>query len=388
MRIFMNVAENSGVGYYRQYLPAQTIRDLGLAEVKISDFRWAEGEHAQLTPETIFKVANWADIIIIGRQDRTEYYAQWGAVKEKFNVPIVLDTDDNIFHVRPSNPGYQGYHPGSEAITWNKYAVSKIVSAMTVSTENLVEVYKKYLPHVFHLPNNLDMKWWDSCQKAEHDDLKIGFICSGAHSEGFQIIAKPLAEILRKYPVKFYYPEMYWRVMAGMPDDVKDKLVQVKWSPLKEWAKNLNAIGLDIGLAPLSDNFFNRAKSNLRWMEYSASHIASIVSPVKAYACVKHLETGLVAKEREDWFEMMKMLIESKQLRDDLSNRAYQEVSQNYDIWKNAGRWVKTYAIILDKYQQFYGQKKKYISAGKNKWAEITHETPYLLNRYEEEVKI
>ena len=33
LNVYMHVGENSGVGYYRQYLPAVALRDTGLANV-------------------------------------------------------------------------------------------------------------------------------------------------------------------------------------------------------------------------------------------------------------------------------------------------------------------------------------------------------------------
>ena len=37
LNIYFHVSENSGVGYYRQYLPASKIQEHGLANVLISD---------------------------------------------------------------------------------------------------------------------------------------------------------------------------------------------------------------------------------------------------------------------------------------------------------------------------------------------------------------
>ena len=158
LNVYYHVAENSGVGFYRQYLPAKVLRDLDIQNATISDFRFGKGDHALMDMHTLFEVAMWADLIVVGRHDKGDYYAQWGGIREFFNMPIVMDTDDNVQHVRPSNPGYTGYHPGSEALMWNKHAVGKVFDAITVSTENLIEVYKDDNPKIYHLPNNIDVK--------------------------------------------------------------------------------------------------------------------------------------------------------------------------------------------------------------------------------------
>src|SRR3990167_1186259 len=126
LNIYFHISENSGVVYYRQYLPALKLNENVLANCLISDFRWAEGDHIEPDLDHTFELANWADLIVVGRKDIGGFYAQWGGVRQFFNIPIILDTDDNVRFVRPSNPGYQGYHPGSEAIEWNKIGVSKV----------------------------------------------------------------------------------------------------------------------------------------------------------------------------------------------------------------------------------------------------------------------
>src|SRR3990167_4198953 len=102
LNIYFHISENSGVGYYRQYLPAIKLREQGLANVLISDFRWAEGDHVEPDIETLFAIANWADVLVVGRKDQGTFYAQWGGIREFFNIPIILDTDDDVRNVRPT----------------------------------------------------------------------------------------------------------------------------------------------------------------------------------------------------------------------------------------------------------------------------------------------
>ena len=281
LNIYFHVSENSGVGYYRQYLPALAMRRNKLANVMISDFRWSKGDHVEPDLPMLTKIANWADIMVVGRKDIGQFYATWGAVKNLFNIPIVLDTDDNVHHVRPTNPGYAGYMPGSEAITWNSYGMAKVFDAVTVSTEDLKDFYSKYNPKIFVLPNSIDIPWWDSTSKKVHDDglIRLGFICSASHTEGVHILKAPIIKILKKYPnVRFLITNVFKKVFDG--SGVENQVIEVPWIDLEKWPVDYKALGLDIGLAPLADNMFNRAKSNLRWMEYSVQGIPSIVSPV------------------------------------------------------------------------------------------------------------
>lgn len=370
LRIYMNVAENSGVGYYREYLPAIALRETGLADVRINDFRWGEGDHVEPTEKVFYETCNWADVVVAGRNDLPRYYSKWGAVKEYFNVPIIMDTDDNIHNVRPSNPGYQGYYPGSEAQLWNDFAMQKIFDAITVTTTHLQNYYKKYHPRIYVLPNSLNFKLWDKYKRKKHDKIKIVFLCSGSHSEGFGIIMPAVHKILEKYPnTEFYYPDMYWR-LVGVKEERKEQYKTLPWIKLKEWEKQVKEYSFDIGLAPLRDNLFNRSKSNLRYIEYAAAKTAPIISPVEPYLCVKDGENGLVAKETDVWYNKIEQLLDDE-YRQKIAENAYSFAKTNFDVYFNAKLWYNVYTEIHDKFHAFYGKKKQFIEVGKGEYREL-----------------
>lgn len=359
LNIYFHVSENSGVGYYREYLPALTLRNHGLANTVISDFRWGDGEHVELGPKEMVHILNWADLVVVGRKDQGEFYAQWGAYKDMFKVPIIMDTDDNIEHVRPTNPGYQGYHPGSEAITWNKYGASKLFDAITVSTENLVKHYKKYNPKTYLLSNAIDVAEWNKFPKAQYHDglIRIGFIASASHPESVHIIRKAMIEIIKRHKnVHFYLTHMFMPLFEGT-----ERVHSIPWIHLKKFPQEYQQLGLDIGLAPLADNMFNRAKSNLRWMEYSVQGVPSIVSPVEAYKCVRGGVDALVAQEPEEWIEAIEKLVLDAELRHRLGTTAMDRIATEFNIDKNIHQWLAAYQDVVDKHRSFFGDRPEYL---------------------------
>lgn len=357
-KIYFHVSENSGVGYYRTYLPALKLREHKLADTMISDFRWGVGDHVELSLDKLMPVINWADLVVVGRKDMGQFYAQWGAIKELFNIPIIMDTDDNVENVRPTNPGYQGYHPGSEAIVWNKFGMAKVFDGVTVSTSNLVEYYKRYNPKIFELPNSLDVAEWRKHTKKVHDDgfIRIGFMASASHPESAHIIRKPILELLKKHKnVKFLITSMFLPLFEGV-----ERVEAIPWIPLKDWPRDYQNLGLDIGLAPLADNLFNRAKSNLRWMEYSVQGVPSVVSPVEAYKCVRDGVDGFFATEHEEWVEKIEALILDADLRKKVGITAMERINEEYNIDTNIPQWMKVYRGIIRKHEEFFGEKKQF----------------------------
>lgn len=410
INIFFNIAENSGVGLYRQFLLAQTLKEKGLANVLINDFTWGQSrifcssfypdckfvvsgydnqkmvaemiEHLktvhqrELTPEEqqglyqkvynmiepsvemLSKIGIWADIIVFGRRDTADYLSTWGGLRQFYNIPIVLDTDDNVHATRPFNPGYRGYYPGAESLHWNR-RTAREVNALTVSTENLKHVHDKDNSSIFVIPNNLEFKRWAKAKKPAHEEIRMGLLVSSAHHEDVKLLEKALPILLKKYPnLHFYYTEIFNYLFTSFSEEFKAQMHPIGWIDLKTWPESVVGMGFDIGLAPLVDNFFNRAKSNLRFLEYSAAKMATVASPVEPYKCIQHKKTGFLARNTQDWVDYVSILVEKKKLRETMQQRAFDWVAENFDIEKNAKLYLNIYKQIINNYKTAFGKPK------------------------------
>jgi glycosyltransferase involved in cell wall biosynthesis len=93
---------------------------------------------------------------------------------------------------------------------------------------------------------------------------------------------------------------------------------------------------MDIGLIPLKDTEFNRAKSNLKMLEMGAFGLGVIVSDVEPYQDFsKHGKNCLVVGKRE-WYKAMRRLIENPELRKDLGSELRLNVitRRNETLWR------------------------------------------------------
>lgn len=96
----------------------------------------------------------------------------------------------------------------------------------------------------------------------------------------------------------------------------------------------------DIGLAPLDDNAFNRARSNIKLKEYAAGGTPWLASPVGPYLGLGEREGGrLVPDDR--WREEIARLVGSRRKRAALARRAakwgrMQTIDRNVHAWESA----------------------------------------------------
>jgi hypothetical protein len=104
---------------------------------------------------------------------------------------------------------------------------------------------------------------------------------------------------------------------------------------------------INISLIPLRDNRFNSMKSNLKMLEAGFKKKSVIVSHVNPYiGLIEHSWNCLSVKHKNDWYKNMKALIESKDLRETLSEQLYEDV-QEYHIDKVAELRYNFYKSIL-----------------------------------------
>jgi tol-pal system protein YbgF len=132
---------------------------------------------------------------------------------------------------------------------------------VTVSTKYLEKKYKKYNDNVVTLENSMDLERWDKPKKPNNTGfLRIGWAGSLTHYDDIKMVEKPLKRIMDEFPnvqlvlvgdsrFKDLFEGYNVEVMLGVPIDF--------------WPDKLNGLQLDIGIAPLIDNDFNRAKDVL-----------------------------------------------------------------------------------------------------------------------------
>jgi glycosyltransferase involved in cell wall biosynthesis len=121
---------------------------------------------------------------------------------------------------------------------------------------------------------------------------------------------------------------------------VENEFYKRIWTrPIQSYATAYNEI--DIVLAPLKDNTFNKMKSQLKVIEAGFHKKPLIASELYPYQIDGiHKKNCLLVpekKEHKEWYENAKMLIKNNQMRVDLGEALYETVKDKYDL-KNVTR--------------------------------------------------
>ena len=381
LKILGIITDDNAIGFYRLWQPLKMLEKLGLAELRLTPtYFWGKEDAMKNFPPLDWFATKcesksrceskrfckdfWPDIIVSTRHDFIHFINLLMALKN-YKVPVVVDTDDDVQAVRPFNPGYASYKPDSDNVAYNVKLMS-VADAITTSTEHLKERHKQYEKPTYVVPNSIDIQTRTFKPKSRSKKIRIGWVGSACHWDNLQIIQDAVKAIVAKYPqAEFVYTNLHGDIWNDTPKEYRERVIPIckllgckgyhkacnkSYVDFKKYAKALNGFKLDIGLAPIRDNLFNRSKSNLRILEYWSDKVAVIASPVRPYSdSIKDGENGLLAKEGQDWFNAMERLILDEKLRNKLKENGWKSLNENWDAKKNAKKLYEIYNDIIKK---------------------------------------
>ncbi len=236
---------------------------------------------------------------------------------------IILDLDDLLWQIPIGNPALINATMHSKRIVSLTESV-KCADWVTVSTEPLKNAVKPLNENITVLPNFIDPKEWNFKRK-KHKKVRIGWVWSPTHIPDMFEAWDALREISKRDDVEI--------VIFGTEIDIfKDiKTTNIKGVIYKEYPRVFMEEGIDISIAPLEDNDFNKSKSNIKWLESTMAGAAFIGSSVYPYEfSVKDGKTGYLAKNTSQWVKKMTYLIENPEKRKEMVKNARKEVLEKY----------------------------------------------------------
>lgn len=319
------------IGWYRVMNP---LKKLG-ADVTI-------GNSVSATPESALAMKKRGDIWFSKIADNDGIDHIYGSHRDFTGAKLVIDLDDDPVLI---NEG----HPDIEAINKKmdmRLRMVKLADHLIVSTEAIKRNVLKYNPYITVIPNAIDPKIWYRKNKLKKDGkVRIVWISSGSHFADLPVINPVMKHILAKYPhVEFHFAGMTW------DDSAKDRFFHHTGSGNYEnFPKWYADLGADIAIAPLKDTEFNRAKSNIKWMEAAMLEIPTVASDVEPYRCIQHGKTGFLASSQDQFIKYLSLLIEDEKKRKEVGKAAKKEVLANWTIDKFLPKYVEVFDKLMEK---------------------------------------
>ncbi|MCK9371046.1 hypothetical protein M0R04_14135 [Candidatus Dojkabacteria bacterium] len=316
------------------------------------------------TPEHKAQALVDADVVVFHRPETDESLVVAKKLKE-VGKKIVYDNDDTY-------QDYNGFKfsefmneekvkKGLGKLDKNSNDFIKEADLVTCSTEFLKKEYEKINPNVIVLPNAVDPFYYPTPLRNDMDIVRIGITGSVGITNDVEVL-KPIIEHYQNDPrVRL--------VLLSLPpegdNEIYKKLyseeyafwnkINIEWHSFVSYDKYyeyLNNLKLDMIIVPRFDSYFNRCKSNLKFLENSMLEIPTIGqsfstgdSPYEVNP--RDAEHLLLATDTASWIEQIEKLINNKELRLEMGKKAHDYVVENYSIEKLAHLWREAYESLF-----------------------------------------
>jgi len=316
------------------------------------------------TPEDKAYAAKASDIVVFHRPE-TKEKIELARHLRSIGKKIVFDNDDTYKdHSSVKLNDYfdkERTQRGMEMLNTNADAFVLEADLVTCTTEWLAKEYRKLNSNVWVLPNYIDPFYFDEPLRNETDVIRIGVTGSIVNSSDLDVVAPIIRHYEKDKRVKI--------IFFGLPPNrqenplvnklYKDEYafldsVDVEWHPSVNadvYYDKLNELKLDMMIIPRVDNYFNRAKSNLKFLEASMFEIPCIAqgfedgqSPYQVNPEDK--ENLVLVTDNTQWIPEIEKMIADKEGRRALGKKAHDYVLKNYNIEDKAHLWEEAYASI------------------------------------------
>lgn len=323
-------------------------------------------------------------------------------------IPVILDIDD---HFKLGND-----HPMSitaKKERWHEPIINHLKKAdyVTTTTPIFADVIKQYNKNVKVFPNaiNPEEKQYAVAKNPRTDKLRVGIICGSSHLKDLELLSG-IATQVNKDKVQFvlcgfdtrgtrtiykdngevetrpiYPQESVWcdyekiftdnyrtislehkdflmKYMAGVDDPFTNEPYRRMWTRhINDYATHYQNV--DVLIAPLKENDFNKVKSELKEIECGFTHTAFIGQNFGAYTInlVPMIEKGgkineegtalLVdsSKNHKQWAKYINKLADNADMLKKLQDNLYNFVKDRYSLAEICRQRVEFYKSIVNK---------------------------------------
>lgn len=310
----------------------------------------------------------WADVVILQMVFSRELIDRIHAAGKK----VVFECDDLMHKTHAKHYSYSETDTLWKQIKWY-WRVWKVIHAadgFVVSTPELRKIYGWMNRKTLVFGNYLDLPHWlKEAPRNTTDRIRILWAGSTSHTGDLHWVKPIMAEIMRRYPkVQFIYmghggvptDDLYARfvygedIFEGLPKNQRESLLP---APPNVYPYVLAAVEADIAIAPLEKNYFNRFKTQCKYLEYAINGIPGVYSKwfytdVKSVPApapliptgkgdwtIKGEATGILADSTDEWIGAISLLVDNATLRKQIGENAREVAIRDYDFAKHAARW-------------------------------------------------
>ena len=244
---------------------------------------------------------------------------------------LAWNIDDDFWNVPEWSQAWKAYQ--NELLMARCSQMRQYADFVWSSTPILSEALKRNASARV-LPNYLDLRDWPEPQPRDYT-APTRVVWAGSHTHAHDVLrlVEGVKWLQRQQPGKYEF-----HFIGDVPGDLigrfeRHGLIHHEMVPLAKYPQFLVSLRPDIGLLPLEDNPFNRSKSNIKWLEYTAAGARTVTDAPWCYPEASRLTLA------EQWAEAIQLAAQDTSAefnrRAVLADHCWQN-DTCVDVWMNA----------------------------------------------------
>lgn len=318
MRIAVFANEQEMSSYYRAFEPVHELARRGHPAL-------INGHDGTIAPEM-----RDSDVALISR------WQGMGAQKlleglHKLGIATMWGHDDAV----ELNPHLNARALEIQRRTSEIRAMLALADVVVTTSEPIAERYREMGGASVHVIENYLGDHYAELERPPHDGIVIGWAAWVDHQHDWRALGlhPVFMRLLERHPR--LRVESVGMIDLQLPPD---RYTRTGIVAFKQLGQHLTRF--DIGIAPIVDHAFNRARSNIKVKEYAAAGVPWLASPIGPYAQLGEKQGGRLVPD-DGWEEALDELIRNERLRRKLAKRGRkwagsQLLAGNVERWEAA----------------------------------------------------
>lgn len=278
----------------------------------------------------------WCDVLVMQRPFTPDHHA-WIQTLQQLGKPVIIDYDDDVTHVPSHNP-HQKYYNTQDTQFSIKSSLN-IAQAVQVSTEPLKAEFDQYNKNVIVVPNALDNGLFPDPKVNWERRRKLVLWRGGeSHTNDLKTFHNEICNVVSSNPKWLF--EFFGGEEAYMKYRLQPSLTSnthfTKSQNMLQFVKSIRDMAPSVLIVPLADDKFNRAKSNIAWIEATMTGAVAVAPDMPDWQ-----KPGVVTySSKEDFQEKVNYLLAHPE-----------ELKAN---WEKSFEYIKTHLLLETVNQKRY----------------------------------
>lgn len=263
--------------------------------------------------------------------------------RKKRGRPTIYELSDNIMALH-EGVGIKGWFsdPVNLALA---FQYMKMADVVQVTGSGLADRFRFINPCMVVFENQ--MATLGRVDRQTSKRVILGWAGSSSHKRDIEAVRDVIGQIMHTYSqVHFAFmgdEAIYNTLSAAIP---VGRGIYTPAGTLDDYLCFVQK--LDIGIAPLQDNPYNRCRSDIKFLEYASRGVVSVLSSLPPYEeSVRHGENGFLYESSEQLLSILSILVCDTNLRERVSREAYTYVTHHRFEEMHAERRLAYYSSLI-----------------------------------------